>query len=212
MNTLMKMFSRAGLPTEFGSAKPKPPSDSVQATGTVTDAPLPATGTVSDAEADAAFESLRDAAQNTLCMEHGHLPRAYDVAEEDCTIDILNTPEVRVISHGIGNRPEDATGAENLPESLRSHSMPKIDDKPEPGYTRWDVEETDTFGDKWSGNYCWVNRHTFDMPDDAPDVSVVRKAKELVGLTGVKCDKQDAGDTIMLSPRNNTVVFITPRF
>jgi hypothetical protein len=190
----MKMFANVGLPTEFGSAVKKP-ADTISASGTVTDEPLPATGTVEEVA-----EVKPEAFENLPVHLAERVNAPHDV-----------TKALQSYINGVGNRPEDATGAD-VPEHLRTRTVPVIEDKPAPGYTRWDVEHTDTFGEKWSGNYCWVTRHTFDLPDNAPDVTVVRKAKELLGLTGVKCDKQDMGDSIALSPRNNTVVFITPRF
>ncbi len=48
-----------------------------------------------------------------------------------------------------------------------------------------EVEMTDTFGGE--ANYSWVIRHEFMMPHDASDAQIVRRAKALVGMTGVQC-------------------------
>lgn len=48
--------------------------------------------------------------------------------------------------------------------------------------TIWTVEHTDTFAGE--ANYGWVNRQTFEMPEDATQRQIVRKAKELIGETG----------------------------
>lgn len=70
------------------------------------------------------------------------------------------------------------------------------------------VEHTDTFGG--DANYSWVNRRSFEMPDDATDRQVVRRAKAELGLTGVRCYKDDWSDTIRLRLVGMCqVVFIT---
>ena len=70
------------------------------------------------------------------------------------------------------------------------------------------VEYTDTFGGE--ANYAWA-RHT-DLPDDVDmddERAVVRWAKAWAGLTGVRCDREDYGDEIILRPRGMcTVLFI----
>ena len=69
------------------------------------------------------------------------------------------------------------------------------------------AEMTDTFGGE--ANYSWVENASFELPDGATDLKVVRRAKELLGLTGVKCDREEYGETIVLRPRNTcTIVFI----
>lgn len=70
------------------------------------------------------------------------------------------------------------------------------------------VEYTDTMAGE--ANYSWVERKKITLPADATDRSVVIAAKKALGLTGIKCDMDNAGDTITLRPRNsNTIVFIT---
>ena len=72
------------------------------------------------------------------------------------------------------------------------------------------VEYTDTFGGE--ANYAWCKRVELDLPDTVKDRTLVRKAKEALGLTGVPCRREElGGETIALYPRgSNTVVFITP--
>lgn len=83
----------------------------------------------------------------------------------------------------------------------------------------FDVEHTDTFGGE--ANYCWVNRYRIDgIPERtgySPDEThkrerryLVRKAKALCGLTGVRCDVEYYGDMIRINPRGICqVVFIS---
>ena len=83
----------------------------------------------------------------------------------------------------------------------------------------FDIEYTDTFGGE--SNYCWVRRGSVMVPElahyDAKAnrrqmVQVVRKAKALMGLTGVKCRREEYGDLIALYPRGScTVLFINFR-
>jgi len=69
------------------------------------------------------------------------------------------------------------------------------------------VELTDTFGGE--ANYSWVNR--FEIKDEGlTDLQLVRKAKKLAGLNGVRCKKYEYGDLIELKPYGiNVVLFIT---
>jgi hypothetical protein len=55
------------------------------------------------------------------------------------------------------------------------------------------VEITDTFGGE--ANYSWVNRHTFATAG-MTDKQVERKARALVGLTGVSTRRTDYGDMV----------------
>jgi hypothetical protein len=90
----------------------------------------------------------------------------------------------------------------------------------------YEVEYTDTFGGE--ANYCWVVRATVDMPDithygsdgsigtgyakarKSFDRELVRRAKQALGLSGVRCKRDDYGDMIRLTPRGTaTTVFIT---
>ena len=76
---------------------------------------------------------------------------------------------------------------------------------------KFEAEYTDTFGGE--ANYAWVKRVEFELPECASDLAVVRKAKTLLGLGGLRCRKDclSGDDTITLRPsRSNTVIFITP--
>jgi hypothetical protein len=55
------------------------------------------------------------------------------------------------------------------------------------------IELTDTFGGE--ANYSWVDRKTFCI-DGLSEKQVIRKARKLVGLTGVKTVKTDFGEMI----------------
>jgi len=69
------------------------------------------------------------------------------------------------------------------------------------------IELTDTFGGE--ANYSWVKR--FEIKDESlTDLQLVRKAKKLAGLNGVRCNKSEYGDLIELKPYGiNMVLFIT---
>jgi hypothetical protein len=80
----------------------------------------------------------------------------------------------------------------------------------------YEVEYTDTFGGE--ANYSWVVRATVDMPDITHygkahrsfDRELVRRAKKVLGLSGIRCEREYYGDTIRLTPRGTaTTVFIT---
>jgi len=74
----------------------------------------------------------------------------------------------------------------------------------------FNIEYTDTFGGE--ANYCWVRRYSLTVPESISDLAVVRRAKALAGLAGVKCKKQDYGDLIALYPYGScTVLFINYR-
>ena len=72
------------------------------------------------------------------------------------------------------------------------------------------VESTDAIhdGHQWSGNYSRVERQTFEVPYDATDRQVWRKARELVGLTG--CRGRYLHDDAWMPYRTATIVFISP--
>ena len=73
---------------------------------------------------------------------------------------------------------------------------------------RFNVEYTDTFCGE--ANYSWVKRAEIELPDDAKDREIMRKAKATVGLTGVRGVTDFCSDTIRFRPfRRNTVMFIT---
>lgn len=69
-------------------------------------------------------------------------------------------------------------------------------------------EYTDTFGGE--ANYSWVKRGEFQDSLKTPDALIVKKAKALVGLTGITCKRTHYGDMIELRPYGSaTVLFIT---
>ena len=73
------------------------------------------------------------------------------------------------------------------------------------------VEYTDTFGG--DANYSWVERETVSLSDCATDRQIVLACKEAVGLSGVKCDREEDGETTILRPRGScTVMFINPQY
>jgi len=70
------------------------------------------------------------------------------------------------------------------------------------------IEHTDTFGGE--ANYCWVHREDLELPDTANDRAIVRACKKAIGMTGVKCNREDWQDIICLRPRGVCqVIFIT---
>ena len=68
----------------------------------------------------------------------------------------------------------------------------------------YNVELTDTFGGE--ANYSWVKRYTFTVPESASDLTIIRKAKQLAGLTNVPCRKESMGDMFALYPAGACVV------
>ena len=74
---------------------------------------------------------------------------------------------------------------------------------------KWEAEYTDTFGGE--ANYAWVRRVEFELPESASDLAAVRKAKALLGLENVRCNREEMGDTITPTPYGRpTIAFITP--
>jgi hypothetical protein len=72
---------------------------------------------------------------------------------------------------------------------------------------RFRAELTDTFGGE--ANYSWVTRRTFDAPATISDLALVRLAKRELGLTGVRCQRESWGDSIVLRPQGScTIAFI----
>lgn len=83
------------------------------------------------------------------------------------------------------------------------------------GYFAW--EHTDTFAGQ--ANYCWVKRGLIHAPepdetwthDDktALERRICRAAKRAAGLTGVRCRREDMGDTVAYYPYGScTVLFV----
>ena len=73
---------------------------------------------------------------------------------------------------------------------------------------KMNIEVTDTFCGE--PNYCWVERYSVSMPDDASDLAVMRKAKELCGYSGLRGRTFNDGDTIEFRPyRLCQVMFVS---
>ena len=69
-------------------------------------------------------------------------------------------------------------------------------------------ELTDTM--QGEANYSWVERHQFQISENATRLQIVRHAKRLLGLTGTRCRTTDLGDLIELKPQGlNLVAFIS---
>lgn len=87
----------------------------------------------------------------------------------------------------------------------------------------YQYEYTDTFAGK--ANYSWVKRGKVPMPElthygydgsgncwkanKVMERELVKRVKAELGLTGVRCKREDWGDTIVLWPYgSSTIVFI----
>jgi len=69
------------------------------------------------------------------------------------------------------------------------------------------VTHTDLFGGE--ANYGWANRIEFLPKNAESQHSVVRQAKALAGMTGVKADTENYGDSFTIRPRGyNQVIFV----
>ena len=76
---------------------------------------------------------------------------------------------------------------------------------------KFHAEFTDTMGGE--ANYSWVRRADFELPDNASDLAIVRRAKGELGITGLRCKRCDLGETIELRPYGScTVAFISPSY
>ena len=76
---------------------------------------------------------------------------------------------------------------------------------------KYTVEYTDTFGGE--ANYCWVQRDSFTMDDTASRTAILRKAKSLMGLSGVKGRLDDYGDSYAFRPYGScTVLFVNAEY
>lgn len=70
------------------------------------------------------------------------------------------------------------------------------------------IEYTDTFCGE--ANYLWVKRFELTVPEELSDKTLMRIAKELCGLAGVRGQWYDYPDSFKFVPANsNTVMFIT---
>ena len=62
------------------------------------------------------------------------------------------------------------------------------------------IEVTDTFGGE--ANYSWVKEILISTPKPLSDRAIVRRAKAALGWSGVRCNRENHGDTIALWQRN----------
>ena len=78
--------------------------------------------------------------------------------------------------------------------------------------TVWNVEHTDTFAGE--ANYSWVIRKSFEMPENATQRQIVRKAKELLGETGNRARVEYYnGDTYQIDyPGRCVRTFVTAQY
>lgn len=75
---------------------------------------------------------------------------------------------------------------------------------------KFTVEYTDTFGGE--ANYAWVKRADFTL-DVYTKRKAIRKAKALVGLTGVRGVVTDFGDMLQFKPyKSCTVMFVKDNY
>lgn len=63
---------------------------------------------------------------------------------------------------------------------------------------------TDTFGGE--PNYTWVRRGEVQLPEGASDLALVRRVKRALSMEGVRCRKEDWGETLVLRPIGQCVV------
>ncbi len=76
---------------------------------------------------------------------------------------------------------------------------------------KFTVEYTDTFGGE--ANYSWVKRDNFTLDDTASRTAILRKAKALMGLSGVKGRLDDYGDSYAFRPYGScTVMFVNAEY
>lgn len=71
-----------------------------------------------------------------------------------------------------------------------------------------EAELTDTFGGE--ANYSWVTRKRFVLPENASDRQIMKRAKDEVGLSGVKGRWEAQFDLLVFRPYKRLVVlFVT---
>lgn len=62
-------------------------------------------------------------------------------------------------------------------------------------------------------NYSWVVRETLSLPSGSSDLSIIRAAKKALGLSGIRCRKEDLGSSWALFPSGSLVVaFVSVNF
>ena len=71
------------------------------------------------------------------------------------------------------------------------------------------AEYTDTFGGE--ANYSWVHRVSFEMPDNASQAAIMRRAKRELGISGTCGKTVDDGEGYKFTPyRRCVVLFVYP--
>lgn len=55
-------------------------------------------------------------------------------------------------------------------------------------------------------NYAWVRKGEVELPEGASDLALVRKVKRELGMEGVRCRKEEWGETLALYPFGQCVV------
>lgn len=75
-------------------------------------------------------------------------------------------------------------------------------------WSLFEAEYTDTYGGE--ANYCWVRRELFTAVNTASDRALMRKAKALMMLSGVRGRRRDIGEMMEFRPYGCcTVLFVT---
>lgn len=71
-----------------------------------------------------------------------------------------------------------------------------------------DIEYTDTFSGE--ANYSWVKRQTVEMPENATNRMILRRAKKEMQLSGMQGVTSVSSDCISFKPYgSNTILFVT---
>ena len=55
-------------------------------------------------------------------------------------------------------------------------------------------------------NYSWVKRGTIDVPENATQSYIMRKVKQKLDITGIRCRVSRFGDTLEFRPSNSYCV------
>lgn len=69
---------------------------------------------------------------------------------------------------------------------------------------RYSYTMTDTFGGE--PNFAWARRGELELPEGASDLALVRRVKRELGMEGVRCRKENWGETLVLRPIEQCVV------
>lgn len=70
------------------------------------------------------------------------------------------------------------------------------------------IEVTDTYCGE--ANYSWLDRTSIWMDENASDLEIIRKVKNVLGLSGHKCKVTNYGDVFEIDPQGQCIrVFVT---